>query len=49
MDTPSLEELVNDLFERSDARIFEIFHRIADLALEQSIEKGTLAESPDPK
>lgn len=33
-----IEKDVDEMFERSDAKVFEILHRIAKLAVEQTVE-----------
>jgi lauroyl/myristoyl acyltransferase len=39
MERQELEKLVDDMFERSDKRLFEIMHEIARHALQQAMEK----------
>lgn len=39
MERQELEKLVDDMFERSDRRLFAIMHEMARYALEQAQEK----------
>lgn len=34
-----ISQEVEEMFERTDAAIFEVMHRLADIALEQTIDK----------
>lgn len=46
MEKLDLEQAVDGIYERSDARIHEIFNRIADLAIRAVTEEEGVSQTP---